>query len=177
MFQSELLSLLMLLWDPNWTLVLYIDLALQLSCSAFTVGVVEEERGPPMVSATPESPTVIASTPESPAIKASTPESYAVMVSIESGGLRGSLTIDCTPCYSDGHSMCLGHVHFSVSHKAEAPDSVLFEASAIVPELSVCPAMVKEATDELSVSPSVHEFLACPVTTTVVALNFLPALI
>lgn len=74
--------------------------------------------------------------------------------------------------------LCVWAVYvFSVSHKAAAPDSVLSEATAIVPELSVCPAMVQEATDELSVSPSVREFLARPVTTTVVALNFLPALI
>lgn len=112
MFLSEPLSLLMPLWDPNWTLVLYIDLALQLSCSAFTVGVMEEECGPPMISATSQSPPVMTSTPQSPADKAVTPKSQAVMFSIESVSLRSSLTIDCTPCYNDGHSMCLGCVCF-----------------------------------------------------------------
>ncbi len=41
---SEPLSSIMPLHDPNWTLEKYIDIALQLSGSPFTVGATEEER-------------------------------------------------------------------------------------------------------------------------------------
>ncbi len=46
---SEPLSLIMPLHDPHWTLDFYIDLALQLSGSPFTVGIAEEENDTPVV--------------------------------------------------------------------------------------------------------------------------------
>ncbi len=44
---SEPLSSIMPLHDPNWTLENYVDMALQLSGSPFTVGIAEEENNSP----------------------------------------------------------------------------------------------------------------------------------
>ncbi len=51
---SEPLSSIMLLHDPNWMLEKYIDIALQLSGSPFTVGIVEKENNAPVITSTPE---------------------------------------------------------------------------------------------------------------------------
>ncbi len=61
----------------HWSLEQYIDHALLLSGSSYTVGVAEEERNNPPVSAKPESAHVMAATPESHRKMAATPESLA----------------------------------------------------------------------------------------------------
>ncbi|XP_016124022.1 uncharacterized protein [Sinocyclocheilus grahami] len=102
---SEPLSSLMPLHDPHWTLEFYIDLALQLSCSEYTVGVVEEKHGTPAVSATPEPCPVMAAVPESRPIIAATPESPAVMVitpeppTIKGATPESSAIIDATSVF------------------------------------------------------------------------------
>ncbi len=61
----------------HWSLEQYIDHALLLSGSSYTVGVAEEERNNPPVSAKPEFAHVMAATPESHRKMAATPESLA----------------------------------------------------------------------------------------------------
>lgn len=68
------------LWHPGWILEYYIDLALQLGGSAFTVGVVEEKCNIFTVSAMLESSAIIVAKPvimatmlESPVVLAATP--------------------------------------------------------------------------------------------------------
>lgn len=74
---------------------------------------------------------------------------------IKSGCLRGSPTINCTPCNSDGHSVCVWVLYASsVSPEVATPDLVLPEA-------------VTSAYD-LSASSPICELPACPVTTTVI---------
>ncbi len=71
---SEPLSSLMPLHDPHWTLEFYIDLALQLSGSPFTVGIAEEESNTPVVTI-PEFFHVSADLPESSQVTADRHES------------------------------------------------------------------------------------------------------
>ncbi len=59
----------------HWSLEQYIDHALLLSGSLYTVGVAEEECNNPPVSAKPESPHVMPATPESAHVMPATPES------------------------------------------------------------------------------------------------------
>ncbi len=51
---SDPLSSIMPLHDPNWMLEKYIDIALQLSGSPFTRGIVEKENNAPVITSTPE---------------------------------------------------------------------------------------------------------------------------
>ncbi len=73
------------LHDPNWTLDIYIDLALRLSSSAFTVGVVDEDRNmattpqPSTVMVTSESHPVMSAVPESLHKMAASPETIHKM--------------------------------------------------------------------------------------------------
>ncbi len=79
---SEPLSLIMPLHDPHWTLDFYIDLALQLSGSPFTVGIAEEENDTPVVTSTLESRSVMADVPESSQVTAALPESSQVTANL-----------------------------------------------------------------------------------------------
>lgn len=49
---------------------------------------------------------------------------------------QGVSEVNCTACYGDGHSVCLGRVQSSP--EAAEPDSVLREAAASALELPVC---------------------------------------
>uniref|UniRef100_A0A672PDB9 Uncharacterized protein n=1 Tax=Sinocyclocheilus grahami TaxID=75366 RepID=A0A672PDB9_SINGR len=69
------------LHDPSWTLEFYIDLALQLSGSAFTVGVAEEQCSVPAVTSTPEPCHKLAASPESPLISLSQVKSPLISLS------------------------------------------------------------------------------------------------
>ncbi len=61
---SEPLSSIMPLHGPNWTFENYIDMAIQLSGSLFTVGIADEENNSPVVTSTPEPCHKMASNPE-----------------------------------------------------------------------------------------------------------------
>ncbi len=52
------------LHDPNWTFEYYIDMALQLSGSPFTMGIAEEENNSTAVTSTPEPCHKMAANPE-----------------------------------------------------------------------------------------------------------------
>ncbi len=71
---SEPLSSIMPLHDPNWTLENYIDIALQLSGSPFTVGIAEEENNSPVITSTPEPCHKIAAASEFRPIMTAVPE-------------------------------------------------------------------------------------------------------
>ncbi len=64
---AEPLQSVMPLHDPNWTLDIYNDLALRLSSTAFTVGVVDEDR---KMATTPQPSTVMVSSETRPVMSA-----------------------------------------------------------------------------------------------------------
>ncbi len=77
---SEPLRSIMPPHDPNWMLENYIDIALQLSGSPFTVGIVEKENNAPVITSNHEPCHKMAAASEFRPIMTALPESISISI-------------------------------------------------------------------------------------------------